>query len=102
MNEKNNERLEKTTNISNKIQNNCIFLNDIRNKEWLKKDSTVSDIQNKLIEVENLLMSLDEYNTNNGLDYDYIEDFMLQIGKIREAFSNYVDKNLELTDIKLI
>lgn len=101
MNEENNERLEKTTNISNKIQNNVILLDDIRNKEWLKKDSTVSDIQNKLIDAENLLMSLDEYNTNNGLNYDYLEDFMLQIGNIREAFSNYVDKNLELTDIKL-
>ena len=101
MNKENNKKIEKITNVVNEIQNNCILLDDIRNKEWLKKDSTVSDIQNKLIEVENLLMSLDEYNTNNGLDYDYIEDFMLQIGKIREAFSNYVDKNSELTDIKL-
>jgi hypothetical protein len=101
MNEENNERLEKITNIDNKNINNVILLDDIRNKEWLKKDSTVSDIQNKLIEVENLLISLDEYNTNNGLNYDYLEDFMLQIGEIRETFSNYVDKNLELTDIKL-
>ena len=101
MNKKNNERLEKITNIDNKIINNVILLDDIRNKEWLKKDSTVSDIQNRLIEVENLLISLDEYNTNNDLNYDYLEDFMHQIGNVREAFSNYVDKNLKLTDIKL-
>lgn len=101
MNEENNERIEEMVDIANKIQNSGVILEDIRNKEWLKKDSTVSDIQNKLIEVEDLLMSLDEYNSNNDLNYEYLEDFMLQIGNIRAAFSNYVDNNLELTDIKL-
>ncbi len=80
---------------------NKINLKDIRKKDWLEKDSTVSTILENLINVENLLISLDEYNTDKNLNYDLIEDFMLQIGNIREKFTNYIDQNIELTNIKI-
>jgi hypothetical protein len=75
-------------------------IKDIRYKEWINDKSKVSLVLKKLIEVEDLLIDLDEYNTNNNLDYDNLEDFMLQIGELREEFTDYVEKNTDLKEIK--
>lgn len=75
-------------------------IKDIRYKEWINDKSKVSLVLKKLIEVEDLLIDLDEYNTKNNLDYDNLEDFMLQIGEIREEFTDYVEKNTDLKEIK--
>lgn len=75
-------------------------IKDIRYKEWINDKSKVSLVLKKLIEVEDLLIDLDEYNTNNNLDYDNLEDFMLQIGELGEEFTDYVEKNTDLKEIK--
>ncbi len=75
-------------------------IKDIRYKEWINDKSKVGLVLKKLIEVEDLLIDLDEYNTNNNLDYDNLEDFMLQIGELREEFTDYVEKNTDLKEIK--
>ena len=75
-------------------------IKDIRYTEWINDKSKVSLVLKKLIEVEDLLIDLDEYNTNNNLDYDNLEDFMLQIGELREEFTDYVEKNTDLKEIK--
>lgn len=95
------ERIENMIKLAQKIKSSGIKYDDIRNRDWMNKQSDVSDILKKLIEIENLLINLDDYNTDNDLDYDYIEDFMLQIGEIRNEFTKYVDENKELTNIKI-
>ena len=75
-------------------------IKDIRYTDWINNNSKVSILLKKLIEAEDILIDLDEYNTTNNLNYDSLEDFMLQIGKIRKEFTDYINKNQKLKKIK--
>ena len=75
-------------------------IKDIREKEWMKNDSKVASLLKLLIEAENILIDLDEYQMDNDQCYPEIEDMMLQLGEIRNDFTEFVDNNLEILDIK--
>ena len=62
--------------IAKKIQGSDLKFPDIREREWSKIDSKVSKILNYLIEAENILVDLDEYQMENGQNYPEIEDMI--------------------------
>lgn len=71
-------------------------MEDIRNREWLKLDTKVAKLLNLLIEAENILIDLDEYQMENNQCYPEIEDMMLQLGVIREHYTEFVDNHKEV------
>lgn len=97
----NNEKIENMKELARQIQESGLKVEDIRNRYWMKNESNVAKILTKLIEVEDLLFELDDFNTTNDQDYDQIEDFMLQIGDLRSKFTEYVDENPKLIDVKI-
>ena len=94
------KREEELKMIAKKIQDSGLKFPDIREREWSKIDSKVSKILNYLIEAENILVDLDEYQMENGQNYPEIEDMMLQLGELRNNFTNFIDNNLELLKLK--
>lgn len=93
-------REEELKMIAKKIQQSGLQFPDIRTREWMNNDSKVSNLLNCLIEAENILLELDEYQMENGQNYPEFEDMMLQIGELRNQYTEFVDKNLELLKIK--
>ena len=86
--------------IANKIQQSGLQFPDIRRREWMNIDSKVSILLNYLIEAENILLELDEYQMGIGQKYPELEDMMLQMGELRNQYTEFVDRNLELLKIK--
>lgn len=76
-------------------------LSDVRDRQWLKIDSKVSKELKLLIEAENILVELDEHQMNNDQCYPEIEDMMLQLGELRKQYTEFIDNNLNLLDIKI-
>jgi len=95
--EKRKEDLEM---IARKIQDSNIQMPDIRERNWKNNNSDASKILGLLIEAEDLLFKLDEIQMENNQCYPEIEDFMLQLGDIRSRYTNFVDNNLEVLEIK--
>lgn len=93
-------REEELKMIANKIQQSGLQFPDIRRREWMNIDSKVSILLNYLIEAENILLELDEYQMENGQKYPELEDMMLQMGELRNQYTEFVDRNLELLKIK--
>ena len=87
--------------IARKIQDSGIQMPDIRERSWKNIDSDTAKLLNLLIEAEDILIKLDEYQMENGQNYPEFEDFMLQIGDIRARYTEFVDKNLDILDIKI-
>lgn len=83
-----------------KIQNSGLRFPDIRNRNWMNGESHAAKILKLSIELENLLMDLDEYQMDNDQCYPDIEDMMLEFGEFRKKYTNFVDNNLEVLDIK--
>ena len=75
-------------------------MKDIRERSWKKNNCDAAKLLNLLIETENLLISLDEYQNDNGQCYPEFEDFMLQIGDIRYRYTEFIDNNLDVLDIE--
>ena len=75
-------------------------MKDIRERSWEKNNCDAAKLLNLLIETENLLISLDEYQNDNGQCYPEFEDFMLQIGDIRYRYTEFIDNNLDILDIE--
>lgn len=71
-------------------------IKDIRYKDWINIDSKVSKLLKLLIEAEDILIDLDEYQMENDQIYPEIEDMMLQLGELRNDYSNFIDNNLDL------
>ena len=71
-------------------------MEDIRNRDWSKLDTKVAKLLNLLIEAENILIDLDEYQMKNEQCYPEIEDMMLQLGVIREHYTKFVDNHKEV------
>lgn len=76
----------------------CNFL--ILEREWLKVDSKASKLLKLLMEAEDIMITLDEYQMENNQCYPEIEDMMLQLGLLRDKYSKFVDNNLELLKLK--
>lgn len=93
-------RKEELEMIARKIQESKIQMPDIRERNWRNRDCDASRLLNLLIEAENLLLKFDEYQMENDQCYPEFEDFMLQIGDIRAKYTDFVDNNLEILEIK--
>lgn len=99
-NEELQKREEELKMIAKKIQDSGLQFPDIREKEWLKVDSKVSELLRLLIAAENIMLDLDEYQMENGQCYPEIEDMMLQLGELRNSYSKFIDNNLDLLKLK--
>jgi hypothetical protein len=94
------ERKELTQKIADKIKKSGKQLPDIRLRDWSNNNTPASKLHNLLIEAENILLYLDDIQMKNDQCYPEIEDFMLQIGALREKYTNFVDNNKKILDIK--
>lgn len=88
--------------IARKIQESQVQLPDIRERSWKNIDCIASNLLNLLIEAENILLKLDEYQMKNNHCYPEFEDFMLQISDLRAKYTAYIDNNIEILEIKNI
>ncbi len=93
-------REEELKMIAKKIQDSGLQFPDIREREWLKVDSKASKLLKLLMEAEDIMITLDEYQMENNQCYPEIEDMMLQLGLLRDKYSKFVDNNLELLKLK--
>lgn len=87
--------------IARKIQESKIQMPDIRERNWRNINCDAAKILNLLIETENLLVKFDEFQMNNDQCYPEIEDLMLLIGDVREKYTDFVDRNLEVLEINI-
>lgn len=85
--------------IVKEIKESGLKFPDIREKEWMSLDTKVSKLLKLLIEAENILMEFDEYQLEHNQCYPKIEDMMLQLGDLRNSYSNYIDDNMEILKI---
>lgn len=95
------ERSEKMKEVARKIQESGLKFPDIRERDWRNIDAPAAKIMNLLVETEDILMELDEIQMNNNQCFPQIEDFMLQIGEIRSKYSDFVDNNSDILDVKI-
>ena len=78
--------------IARKIQDSGIQMPDIRERSWINIDSDTAKLLNLLIEAEDILIKLDEYQMENGQCYPEFEELMLQLAEIRAKYTNPIDK----------
>ena len=71
-------------------------MKDVRLRIWMKNNTYVARVARLLIESENILTDLDDYQVRHDQIYPDIEDFNLQVGAIRDDFIKYIDDNKEL------
>ena len=94
------KRINEIQEIINKINESGVVLPDIRNREWLKLNVPAAKILQSILEAENYLIELDDYQMEHGQIYPKIEDMMLQIGQLRNDYTKYIDEHEELLFIK--
>ena len=83
------------------IQNSEFNFPDIRERAWGKLDDVkAAKLLQLLIEAENIFLDLDDFQMSHGQCYPEIEDMMLQIGVLREQYTNFVDSHIEVLDVK--
>lgn len=83
------------------IQNSEFHFSDIREREWGKLDDVkAAKLLQLLIETEDIFLDLDDFQMSHEQCYPEIEDMMLQIGVLREQYTNFVDSHMEVLDIK--
>lgn len=83
------------------IQNSEFNFPDIREREWGKLDDVkAAKLLQLLIEAEDIFLDLDDFQMSHEQCYPEIEDMMLQIGVLREQYTNFVDSHMEVLDIK--
>ena len=72
---------------------------DIRLRDWMTLDTRVSHILRLLIETENILIELDDYQREHNQCYEDLEDFNLKLFVYRNEFTKYIDEHPELLEI---
>ena len=95
------KREEEMKMIAKKIQDSGLRFPDIREREWSKINIDTAKLLNLLIEAEDILVNLDEYQMNNGQCYPDVEDMLLEIGYLRAKYTDFVEKNIEVLNINL-
>lgn len=95
------KRKEKLKMIAKKIQDSGLNFPDIRNRDWMDYDSAAAKILKLSIELENLLIDLDDYQMKNDQCYPKIENMMLEFGDFRKKYTNFIDNNIEVLEIKI-
>ena len=71
-------------------------MTDIRPRDWMSLDTRVSKLLRLLIEVEDELTDLFDYQNDNNGCYPSFENFYNQVGDIRSRFADYIDNHKEL------
>ena len=94
------ERGEKLKEIARKIQESGLQFPDVREREWRNNQSPAAKVMNLLVEAEDILVELDSIQMENNQCYPELEDFMLQISELRNKYSNFVDQNMDVLEIK--
>ena len=74
-------------------------MKDIRKKEWINLNTKASAALKKIIEAEDILIELDDYQMNNGQSYPELEDMMLEMGIFRKKYTNYIENHIELLEL---
>lgn len=95
------ERKENMMQLAEDIQNSGLNFPDIRKREWGKLDDVpAAKLLQLLIEAEDIFLELDDFQMSHEQCYPEIEEMMLQIGVLREQYTNFVDSHIEVLDIK--
>ena len=90
------ERINTLIKLGEEIKKREDKMTDIRPRDWMNLDTRVSKVLKLLIEAEDILMDLDDYQMGNGQYYTDFEELYNQLADVREHFANYIDKHLEL------
>ncbi len=90
------ERIEELLKLGEEVKKREDKMTDIRPRDWMNLDTRVSKVLRLLIEAEDILMDLDDYQMGNGQYYTDFEELYNQLADIREHFADYIDKHLEL------
>lgn len=75
-------------------------IQDIRERDWLKLNTPAAKALKYILEAEDILISLDDYQMENNQAYHEIEDMMLSIGELRKRYTKYIDNHEELLLLK--
>ena len=94
------QRINNMKDVIEEIQKSGVRLPDIRKRDWLKLDTPAAKVLEKLIEAEDYLTQLDDYQMEQGQNYPQIEDMMLQLGYLRRDYTKYIDEHTELLLLK--
>jgi len=86
-------------NIQKAIEQNGGKIFDNRSRKWMKLNTKVSETFRLMIQLEDLLIQLDDYQMKNGQEYTDLEEFSLQKSLLRDKFANYIDEHPELLEI---
>ena len=87
------ERIDALIQLGEEIKKREDKMTDIRPRKWMNLDTRVSKA---LIEAEDILMDLDDYQMGNGQYYTDFEELYNQLADVREHFADYIDKHPEL------
>ena len=73
---------------------------DSRERDWLKLNTPAAKALKHILEAEDILISLDDYQMENNQSYPELEDMMLKIGDLRNTYTKYIDNHEELLLLK--
>lgn len=90
------ERIDALLKLGEEIKKREDKMTDIRPRDWMNLDTRVSKTLKLLIEAEDNLMDLFDYQNDNDGCYPSFEDFYNQVADIRSRFADYVDEHKEL------
>ena len=71
-------------------------MKDIRLRDWMETNTYVARVAKLLIEADNILTDLDDYQVRHDQIYPDIEDFELKVNSLLYEFIKYIDENKEL------
>lgn len=96
----NEDRIDKLDEIIDIVKNENTELKDIRLRDWLVLNTPAAKALKYILEAEDILISLDDYQMENNQTYHEIEDMMLSIGDLRKRYTKYIDNHEELLLLK--
>lgn len=73
----------------------CGIPRDIRKRNWMKLDTKISKVLRLLIEAEDILSELDDYQMCNDQTYPFFEDYDLRLQCLIEGLTKCIDENKE-------
>ena len=94
------DRIKKIDEIIDMVKDHNVELKDIRERDWLVLNTPAAKALKHILEAEDILISLDDYQMENNQAYKEIEDMMLSIGDLRSKYTKYIDSHEELLLLK--
>jgi len=90
------ERINELIKFGEEIKKREGKMKDIRERDWMNLDTYVSKVLRLLIEAEDILMDLDDYQMGNDQYYSHFEELYNQVAETRADFTKYIDEHKEL------